>query len=203
MDDFTIEAVHRILRGRRTLKPIKFRDQTIDSSIIEAILENANWAPTHGRTEPWRFQVYSGEARKTLAEKLAALYRAGVPLEKQKPEKLDQLRVNPLRASHVIMIWMKKHDIETVPEIEEVAAVACAVQNMQLTARAYGIACFWSTGLQAYHKAVEEIFDIKPPDRYLGVLYLGYPKDAFPAGHRKPVSEKVVWVETEPTGGHH
>lgn len=31
-------------------------------NIVEQILEAANWAPTHGRTEPWRFVVLSPTA---------------------------------------------------------------------------------------------------------------------------------------------
>ena len=30
-------------------------------SVLEQMLEAANWAPTHGRTEPWRFVVLSPE----------------------------------------------------------------------------------------------------------------------------------------------
>ena len=28
---------------------------------LEQVLEAANWAPTHGKTEPWRFTVLSPE----------------------------------------------------------------------------------------------------------------------------------------------
>ena len=30
--------------------------------VLEQMLEAANWAPTHGRTEPWRFVVLSPDA---------------------------------------------------------------------------------------------------------------------------------------------
>lgn len=31
-------------------------------SVLEQMLEAANWAPTHGRTEPWRFVVLGADA---------------------------------------------------------------------------------------------------------------------------------------------
>ena len=37
-------------------------------SIIEAMLEAANWAPTHGRTEPWRFVVLGRQAQEDMID---------------------------------------------------------------------------------------------------------------------------------------
>ena len=45
-----------------------------DSSIIEQILENAKWAPTHGLNEPWRFVVFSGNSRQQLSDFLTGWY---------------------------------------------------------------------------------------------------------------------------------
>lgn len=39
-----------------------------DRSIIEAMLEAANWAPTHGRTEPWRFVVLGRQAQEDMID---------------------------------------------------------------------------------------------------------------------------------------
>ena len=189
-----IDAVRDIIRGRRTVKPALMSDRIIDRAVVEDILDAAQWAPTHGRTEPWRFRVYAGEARQDLAEKLVALYGAGVPADKQQPEKIAQLGVNPMRASHAVAVWMKRGGNEKIPEIEEIEAVACAVQNLQLMARAHGVASFWSTGIQAYHEAAGELFAIRPPDRFLGVVYLGYPAKPFPKGHRTPLGLKVAWA---------
>lgn len=37
-------------------------------SMIEAMLEAANWAPTHGRTEPWRFVVLGRQAQEEMID---------------------------------------------------------------------------------------------------------------------------------------
>ena len=37
-------------------------------SIVEAMLEAANWAPTHGRTEPWRFVVLGRQAQEDMID---------------------------------------------------------------------------------------------------------------------------------------
>ena len=43
---------------------------------IEQILENANWAPNHKKTEPWRFKVFRGAALERLSDYLGEWYRA-------------------------------------------------------------------------------------------------------------------------------
>src|ERR1051326_6502439 len=47
----------------------------IERGVIERVLEAANWAPSHGQTEPWRFIVFEGEARRALAEAVVETMR--------------------------------------------------------------------------------------------------------------------------------
>lgn len=35
---------------------------------METMLEAANWAPTHGKTEPWRFVVLGRAAQEELVD---------------------------------------------------------------------------------------------------------------------------------------
>ena len=46
-------------------------------SALEQMLEAANWAPTHGKTEPWRFVVLSEDG---LQEMISITDRVGVRL---------------------------------------------------------------------------------------------------------------------------
>lgn len=45
---------------------------------VEQILEAANWAPTHGKTEPWRFAVLSSPEAQHRAFDLVLQVRARV-----------------------------------------------------------------------------------------------------------------------------
>ena len=38
----------------------KKEDQILRKSELDTILEAANWAPTHNKTEPWRYVVFQG-----------------------------------------------------------------------------------------------------------------------------------------------
>ena len=52
--------ISEIIRNRRTVKPaVMDADLEIPRELIDELFENANWAPTHGFTEPWRFKVFA------------------------------------------------------------------------------------------------------------------------------------------------
>lgn len=187
------EIITRNIRHRRTVKPKALSDKPIKDVILREILENANWAPTHGMTEPWRFVVFTGDARGELAEFLAATYKQITPPDAFKPSKYESYGTNPLRAPVVIAIVMKRQDSEKIPEIEEVEAVACAVQNMHLTAAAHALGGFWSSNAAAVSDAMKDFLGFDDNDRVLGLFYLGYPEGAWPESTRSPIDDKVTW----------
>ena len=115
------------------------------------------------------------------------------PPETLKPKKVDKLRVNPTRAPWVIAIVMHRQESHKIPEIEEVEAVACAVQNMHLTATAYGLGGFWSSNNAVCSSPMRDFLGFSGADRVLGLFYLGYPAGDWPTSQRGPVSEKTTW----------
>lgn len=192
---FNIEEVNRLIKTRRSIYPNMYTGEVIDDSIIENILENANWAPTHALTEPWRFTVFKGEGLKKLAVFQSDLYKkTSLESDKFDENKFNKLATKPLKASHIISIGMKRCERENIPEIEEVEAVACAVQNMYLTATALGIGCYWGSGGVTYLNEAKSFFGLGGKDKLLGFMYLGIPQK-WPEGKRKPIDEKVIWVE--------
>src|SRR5206468_9918032 len=92
----------------------------VPDEIIWNILENATWAPNHGQTEPWRFVVFSGEGRKKLANFQSELYKESSG-ERFKEATYQNLQSNPLKASHVIALGMKRDPNKKFPEVEEIA----------------------------------------------------------------------------------
>ena len=172
-------------------------DRAVPEEDLRAILENANWAPSHGLTEPWRFKIYRGEARARLAEALGTLYETALPRDQQKEGKADKLREMPLRAPVVILVCMERQKIEKIRELEEIEAVACAVQNMHLTAASRGLGAFWSTPPFLYTRDMTEWLGLGEKDRCLGIFYLGYPADdqSWPKGRRRTIDDKVEFLD--------
>lgn len=192
--ELNAEQITEIIRRRRTVKPKEFSDREIEPGIIETILENANWAPTHGMTEPWRFTVFTGDTRNELAEFLASTYKEVTSPDSFRSNKYEGMKTNATLAPVVIAIGMKRQPSEKITELDEIQAVACAVQNMHLTAAAYGIGGFWSSNVAATSDHMRDYMGLEGKDRALGLFYLGYPKGDWPESTRRPISDKVSWA---------
>ncbi len=191
-----LAAANALIRRRRTIKPSDMSDKTIENAHLAAMLENANWAPTHGMTEPWRFFVFAQEGRQRLADFCQSLYKKVTPEDQVRPDKYDKLGTQPLQAPVVIAVCMKRQEIEKIPEIEEIEAVACAVQNMHLTASALGMAAFWSSPPLVYTDEMREWLGLSDPrDKCLGFFYVGWPKEEeWPESTRGPITDKVTMI---------
>lgn len=192
---YNLSEITSVIKDRRSIPPELFSTRKVHREIIENILRNGTWAPTHGNTQPWRFKVFTGPALNRLSEKLGELYRTETPAEAYSEVKEQKLTNRPLKTTAIIGICMERQESGKIPEIEEIEAVACAVQNMSLTATAYGIAAFWSTPGVCYGKNFADFLGLNTKDKCLGLLYLGYPSEEWPAGQRKPIEYLTQWIE--------
>ncbi|MBT8185474.1 MAG: nitroreductase [Eudoraea sp.] len=180
-----------LIKKRRSVFPAQYNDTPIPRSAIEKVLEAANWAPTHKRTEPWRFKVLLGESKEKLG--LFLSYKYLDVEERPKQMKAKKLIENPKRAGAVIAICMQRDPKNSLPEWEEIAATAMAVQNMWLCCTELGIGCYWSSpGLIKY---MGEFFEMKGGERCLGFFYMGNYDEELPEGIRSPIEDKVEWSE--------
>lgn len=186
--------LEKVIVTRRTVKPANMNGKRIPDEQVQELLELADWAPTHGHTEPWYFVVFSGDAVQQFCTDHANLYKQFTPAEKFIPGNYEKLQQQGRLASHVIALCMKRGSNPKIPEIEEIAATACAVQNMWLGATARGIAAYWGSGGMTYHPAMQDYLELRDEDKVLGFFYLGYTDDAAREGTRvKPLAEKIRW----------
>jgi len=193
---FTPEYFNELVRARRSVFPDQFdTSRKIPDEIIRQVVENATWAPNHGQTEPWEFTIITGEGLKKLASFQSELYKkeAGADFNEGKYIKLQN---QPLKASHIISIGMKRTTTKRIPEIEDIEAVACAVQNIYLSITAYGLGGYWTTGGITYVEEAKKFFGLGDEDKLLGFFYAGYIAIPSASAKRKPLDEKVKWLNS-------
>ncbi len=130
---------------------------------------------------------------KKFADLQSQLYKenAGAEFVEGKFLKLQQ---QPLRASHIVSIGMKRTTTKRIPEIEDIAAVACAVQNMYLSVTAYGLGGYWTTGGITYFEDAKYHFGLGNEDKLLGFFYIAHIAIPPPQAKRAAFEEKVTWV---------
>ncbi len=190
----SFDVLERVIISRRSIKPAALNGQKIGEDKIKALLELANWAPIHGFTEPWRFVVFSGDAIPRFCQRNAEMYKETTEPEKFSSAKYEKQLHNGDKASHIIAVYLKRGSNPNITMLEEICAVAAAVQNILLGAGALGIAVLWSTGGAVLLPAMEGYLGIDEEDIMIGLLYMGYTDEPAKTGKRTPIEDKIKWM---------
>lgn len=193
--NYSVDQINHLIRNRRSVFPDQLEaGKRVEDTVIEQILTNATWAPNHGKTEPWQFTVFSGGGLQKLADFQSELYKAEAG-ENFKEITYNKLKQQPLKASHIVAIGMKRTTTKNIPEIEDIEAVACAVQNIYLSVTAYGLGGYWTTGGITYKESAKSFFGLGELDKLLGFFYIGYVGIPSTNAKRLSLEEKVKWVK--------
>ncbi|RYM02223.1 nitroreductase [Sporolactobacillus sp. THM7-7] len=189
----TIEAIET----RRSVK--KVTEKIPPKALIMKILDAARRAPNHFNTEPWHFTVLTGEGRNKLGEAYGKLNQE--KLDQPSRELLDSVYEKGLskakRAPVVIVVTVEPSDNPRVKKVEEIAATACAVENMLLAAHALGLGAMWRTGDPTYTETMKRAFGVSENGLVMGFIYVGYPEAGvtYKPPARKSVEDITIWVE--------
>lgn len=176
-----------IIKIRRSVNPLQYSNEEITESELNQILESANWAPTHKRTEPWRFKVVQGRAKQRFAEFMVKKYMDNTSLENQSERKKLDI-IDKCNLSHTIILIHQKTS-GLLPEWEELAATSMAVQNMWLMSTALGIGAYWSSPSTILQMG--EFLPMEDNENCIGIFYMGKLKGVLPEGSRKPMADKI------------
>jgi nitroreductase len=192
--------IFETIKNRRSIG--KMTEQRPARKQIEHILEAATHAPNHHKVEPWKFFVLAGQSRtelgnimaRSLAERLGDA--TNVTLSAAKGLAMLNKERNKLLRSPVVLIAAAEHPHQpNVLAIENIEAVAAAVQNMLLVAEEMGLAAMWRTGDASYDPRIKQWLGLAPEDHIVAFVYLGFP--AIQKLERRPTSfeEKTTWLD--------
>jgi nitroreductase len=185
------EEIQEVIKNRRSIYPKSYLQKPIEKEVLLSLLECANQAPTHRLTQPWRFKIFRDAGLMRLADELVRQYEETTPVESFLQRKSDSIHEKVMQSGAVLAICM--HVSGKVPEWEEIAAVACSVQNIWIAASTMGIGSYWSSpGLIVN---LNSFLKLEDNEKCLGLFYMGYHKEQTGLGSRTPIEEKISWVE--------
>lgn len=188
-----IAIISSIIKRRRSIFPVSYTSEQIPETVIRQILESANYAPTHKLTQPWRFVVFTGAGKDKFGRELARLYKEITPGNQFLQKKYDSITEKVAQSSCIIALNVQLHP-DKVPEWEEVAALACAVQNMALTAEALNVGAYWSSpGMIANLK---DYLNLEEQEKCFGLFYMGYHNEEPREAVRTPLENKTKWIDS-------
>lgn len=197
-----------LIRSRRSIYPKDMNGQRVSEEEVQQLLEAANWAPTHGKTEPWRFAVLSSREAQLRAFELFLqiseenLEAGNKELDKRQAKADNWKRKLLPNISHMIMLGCRRApnaNGKLMPEWEDMAAVACAVQNLHTMATALRLAGYWSSwpaeDVRASPQFKQSVGWGPNEDTIcMGCFFLGRTDvaDSYRA-KRGPIADKTVW----------
>lgn len=155
----------QIIKERRTIKD--FTDRPVPDELLERALEAGLWAQNHRLTQPWRFAILGEQTKTQLAQTFPKI----------------------LSKPAVVAVSCLKSD-GGEQEREDYAAVACAIQNIQLEAWSLGVGMQWSSGKAATGPHLYELLELDAAKEFMvGLLLFGFPLEVPPARARLPLAE--------------
>jgi nitroreductase len=181
-----------VLMARRSVG--KVLDEPPSRDVIEQLLLAAVHAPNHHLTEPWRFIVLTGPARRTVGEAHAAATRRTRPDAGSEALAREISRME--RAPVVIVCCLRTDPSDVVRAREDRDAVAAAIQNLLLAAHDHGLGGMWRTGTMVDEPEVRQVLGLDDADAIVGFVYLGPPAVAPSARPRRPLTDVVEWRTT-------
>lgn len=181
----------KIIQERRSVFPASYTEKKLKKQTIKKVLESANYAPTHKLTEPWRFIVIRKDGLAKLADEFCRLHKMEVGTAKFSQKKCDSFHEKFGKAGCVIAINL--HISGKIAEWEELAAVACAVQNMGLVAHSLDVGTYWSS--TSLINQLGDFLGLAENEKCIGLFYMGYHDTKIAAANRSPITEKVRWLE--------
>lgn len=170
----------------------KVKQDAVSREVIEKLLGAAVQAPNHYKVRPWRFVVITGDGLKKLGDVFAASFadrQPGLPAEA-----LDKTRALTRRSPLIIAVGVDQPSEPKVLEIENVAAVSAACQNILLAAEAEGLAVKWRTGEWARDAKAKEFLGFARDQHIIAFLYIGYPEALPNAQPRPSFEDRTVWI---------
>eukprot|EP00656_Telonema_subtile_P037787 TRINITY_DN42149_c0_g1_i1.p1 TRINITY_DN42149_c0_g1~~TRINITY_DN42149_c0_g1_i1.p1 ORF type:complete len:243 (+),score=49.60 TRINITY_DN42149_c0_g1_i1:44-772(+) len=175
--------VQQALLSRRTIG--RFINKEVSETIVRDAVQAAIMAPNHKKTEPWRIVQLGPSSRDVLAELVcehitktkgdSTLGQRKAKAWRDVPGWLVFLcRGQSINETHTHM-----HDGQTsmdYTQLEDYAAVCCAIHNAGLSLHGSGVSSKWSTGAVTRAMPFRELVGAQSDELVVGTLMFGYRK---------------------------
>ena len=178
-----------LLKTRRSVKPMELSGPAPSEAEIETLLTIATRVPDHGKLTPWRFILFSGDARAAAGEKIAAVFRADRP--DATPDQIEFERKRLARAPLVIAVVSRAAPHVKIPEWEQQLSAGASAMSLVLAAHAMGYAASWITEWYAYDRRVLDALGLAANERMAGFVHIGRPTKP-PEDRDRPKLEAIV-----------
>ncbi|HMW49205.1 MAG TPA: nitroreductase [Cellvibrionaceae bacterium] len=180
-----------LLLTRRSVSPKDMQGEGPSAEQIDTLLRAAHRVPDHGKLGPWRFVVFTDEARRDFGRRLGEIYQADFPSVTADLKTVQEHLF--LRAPVIIAVISTAGPHVKIPEWEQVLSAGAACQNILVASHALGFKACWLTEWYSYHPQVKALLGLEPSHNIAGFIYIGNypgtPEDRV----RPPLADRVSY----------
>ena len=166
------ESTLALLRTRRSVKPDLMTEPGPTPVQLEEILTIAARVPDHKKLVPWRFIVFTGDARSSFGERIAKACQAEDTMPPSNV-RLEAERNRFLRAPVVVAVISRVEAKPGAPEWEQILSAGAAAMNLCIAANAMGFVTNWLTEWIAFDEALAEELGCRQGERIAGFIHIG------------------------------
>jgi nitroreductase len=191
LEPVLLEPALELLEKRRSVSANKLGEPGPSNAQLDRILRIAARVPDHRKLAPWRFIVFTGDARARFGIVLAEICKRE---EKVAPStmRLETEAARFLRAPAVVaVISSPRQDTKATPEWEQVLSAGAVCQNLVVSANASGFSTCWITEWYAYSPGVAQALELNAGERVAGFIYIGTAQET-PEERERPVMDTIV-----------
>ena len=183
------------IKNRRSIR--KYKDQLPPKSKIEKVIEGANWAPSDGNSQPWKFYVTKGKVVEEICDEFYRYAKEHIPNASYIPEEKKQPMLEYAKdfggaPVHIILSYEIEND--PIKDEEALMAASAAVQNLMLTAADQKLGTVWIAGHVAHSDKVRELLNLSKSEKIAGIIPIGLPDMNPPLKERQDPKEKTEWI---------
>jgi nitroreductase len=135
---------------------------------LETLLRLAVRVPDHGKLTPWRFVVFSAQAKAPLVERLKVLADAQPDPETARA-KLRKFESAPT----TVLVISRTTPGHKVPEWEQALSAGAVCMNLLIAVQAMGYGANWITDWYAYDPGALALLGVRDGEKVAGFVHMG------------------------------
>lgn len=182
-------AAREFLALRRSIGKQAISSPGPSGDEIEELISIAARVPDHRRLSPWRFIVFTGDARERFNQQASEI------LAKEQPSATDIQRHEAStlfsRAPVVVGVVSSPNKEHKTPVWEQELSCGAACYNVLLAANSAGWASCWLTEWIAFSAGINELLKLSSNERMAGFIYIGTATSDPQERLRSDLSDKI------------
>ena len=193
-----MDELQKIIRRRRTSKPVTFSGEVPDPGLVRELIEIARYAPNHHKTEPARFYLL-GREKIGQVGKLFGAVAAGDGSDPSLVEKGKRKEQEWSSCPGLLVVTCHTDQDSDLarryPDLarEDYATCSCICQNLLLLMESKGISSKWSTGPVWKHPEFARTIEIASPgtEEVVALIFYGYSDAEIPPRPLAPLEDHL------------